>query len=88
MSSSYAAAHRQRVDAQRAPRGRRQSRDSGSLAAAVAATPAAFDGRKLAVVDRGITCIDALPDRYVGIRVSQHSAAARACPARAACTPP
>lgn len=49
--------------------GRRRGSGGGSLAAVVAQQPSTFSGNKIAAVDRGITALDALPDRYNGIKV-------------------
>jgi hypothetical protein len=42
---------------------------TAALSAVLAAAPASFDGRKIAVVDKNITALDALPERYAGAKV-------------------
>jgi hypothetical protein len=42
---------------------------SAALSAVLAAAPASFDGRKITVVDKNITALDALPERYAGVKV-------------------
>ena len=51
-----------------------------TLGAALAAAPSLFTGTKIAAVDRGITAIDCVPERFRGITVS-----ARTCRAPVVC---
>lgn len=99
--SSYASTHRQRLEAQRAPMDRRLGATAAPpLSSVIASTPSCFDGRKIAAVDRGITSLDSLPERYAGVKVScacwvlacgaptHAAAAAAAAPAQLPRSPP
>lgn len=68
--SGYASQHRERAERlAQLKAGRRRPGGGGGLAAVVAQQPSSFSGSKIAAVDKGITSLDALPDRYAGIKV-------------------
>ena len=68
--SGYAVQHRERADRlAQLKAGRRRGSGGGGLSAVVAQQPSTFSGSKIAAVDKGITALDALPDRYSGIKV-------------------
>eukprot|EP00887_Chlorella_sp_A99_P002813 scaffold6.g2813.t1 len=68
--AGYSARYRQEAERQQKEREReappRRARD-GCLSAALGAAPSLFSGLKISAVDRGITCIDPLPERLRGI---------------------
>ncbi len=68
--SGYAGQHRERADRlAQLKAGRRRGAAGSSLSAVIAQQPSTFNGSKIAAVDKGITALDELPDRYNSIKV-------------------
>ena len=68
---SYAGKQKERAEQVHLYKSRMERGDpkTAALSAVLAAAPASFDGRKIAVVDKNITALDALPERYAGVKV-------------------